>query len=129
MEITVTQEQGRVPIAVLHISGDITGHNYQQFEDRAKEQIEAGVQYLLLDLADVRYISSAGIRVLHYLLSLLPEYRTRPGAPSQEGSGPQKTPNLKLYKPSKRTLQALQLVGFDDFFEIYDDYDEAIASF
>jgi anti-anti-sigma regulatory factor len=120
-----------VPITVLQVSGNLTGSTYRAFEAQARELIEGGTRYLLLDLGDVGYISSAGLRSLHYISSLLPEYR-RPGgdAPQESGSasGP-KSPYLKLLSPSQRALQALQLVGFDDFFEIYYDRQEAVESF
>lgn len=133
MEITVSHEEARVPVTVLHVTGNLTGNTYQQFEDTARDAIKGGAHYVLLDLTDVGYISSAGLRSLQYLLSLLP----RPPAPAQDAEHKkvgaarpiQKSPYLKLFNPSLRALQPLQLVGFDAFFEIYDDYRQAIDSF
>ena len=133
MDISVSYEQARVPVTVFHVDGNLTGNTYQQFEDTVRDAIKGGAHYLLLDLTDVGYISSAGLRSLHYLLSLLP----RPPAPAQDtehkevgAARPiQKSPYLKLVNPSLRALQPLQLVGFDQFFEIYDDYQQAIDSF
>jgi anti-anti-sigma regulatory factor len=127
VEISITQAQGRVPVTVLHPTGDLTGYNYQEFETQARDVIKAGTTHLLLDLTDVGYISSAGLRALHYISSLLPEYRRPAGDASHKA--PRRSPYLKLYNPSKRALQALQLVGFDEFFEVYYDLDEAVASF
>lgn len=133
MEISITQAQGRVPVTVLHTTGDLTGYNYQEFEAQARDVIKAGTTHMLLDLTDVGYISSAGLRALHYISSLLPEYRRSAGEASRQEGGPPKasrrSPYLKLFNPSKRSLQALQLVGFDEFFEVYYDFDEAVASF
>ena len=75
MEIAVSHEQARVPVTVFHVKGNITGNTYQQFEDTVRDAIKGGAQYVLLDLTDVGYISSAGLRSLQYLLSLLPSRR------------------------------------------------------
>ena len=80
MEIAVSQEQARVPVTVFHIKGNITGNTYQQFEETVRDAIKGGAQYVLLDLTDVGYISSAGLRSLQYLISLLP----KPPAPGQD---------------------------------------------
>ena len=131
MEIAITHEQARVPVTVFQVNGNLTGNTYQQFEDMARVEIKGGAHYVLLDLTDVGYISSAGLRSLQYLLSLLP----RPQASTQDAEKKgaarpiQKSPYLKLLNPSLRVLQPLQLVGFDAFFEIYDDYRQAIDSF
>ena len=131
MEIAVSQEQARVPVTVVHIKGNITGNTYQQFEDTVRDAIKGGAQYVLLDLTEVGYISSAGLRSLQYLLSLLPKPPALGQDTEHKGAKHpiQKSPYLKLLNPSLRALQALQLVGFDVFFEIYDDYRQAIESF
>ena len=131
MEIEVTHEQARVPVTVLHVNGNVTGNTYQQFEETARDAIKGGAEYVLIDMTDVGYISSAGLRSLQYILSLLP----KPSASSQDAEHKgakrpiQKSPYLKLLNPSQRVLQPLQLVGFDAFFEMYDNYQQAIASF
>ena len=131
MEIAVSHEQARVPVTVFHIKGNITGNTYQQFEDTVRDAIKGGAHYVLLDLTDVGYISSAGLRSLNYFYSLLSK-GPAPGEQAQEDtakSGIHKSPYLKLHNPSTRALQAIQLVGFDKFFEVYYDYAEALASF
>lgn len=131
MEISVSREQARVPVTVFRVEGNVTGNTYQQFESTIAEEIRNGAHYVLVDLTDVGYISSAGLRSLHYLLSLMP----RPPAPQETDHkvgaerSVQKSPYLKLFNPSQRALQPLQLVGFDRFFEIYDDYRQAMDSF
>ena len=131
MEITVSHEQARVPVTIFHVNGNLTGNTYQQFEEMARDAIKGGVQYVLIDMTDVGYISSAGLRSLQYLLSLLPKPPASGQDAEQKGAKRpiQKSPYLKLLNPSLRVLQPLQLVGFDAFFEIYDNYQQAIASF
>ena len=133
MDIAVTQEQGRVPVAVVRPTGNLTGYTYQEFEERVRDVVNAGAQYLLLDLTDVGYISSAGLRSLNYFYSLLSKGKVPASGSQPEESGTKsaihKSPYLKLLNPSERALQAIQLVGFEKFFEIYYDHAEALASF
>jgi anti-anti-sigma regulatory factor len=37
MEITVTQEQGRVPVTVLHVQGDVNASTADQFQEEAQK--------------------------------------------------------------------------------------------
>ncbi len=42
MEIKVSTENGRVPITVLHVDGDLDVSSYQQFQSTAKKLIDEG---------------------------------------------------------------------------------------
>jgi hypothetical protein len=132
MEIAVSSEQGRVPVTVFRIKGDIDVASYEQLQTTARQAFEAGTRNLLLDLTEVAYISSAGFRALHYIFTLL---RTDSPDESDEAmskglrSGTFKSPHLKLLNPSPVCLQALRTAGFDMFLEIYHDLEVAVASF
>jgi anti-anti-sigma regulatory factor len=130
MNIVISQEEGKVPVTVFRLDGDLTAE--EPLQSRATEAVDAGARYLLLDLSRVPYISSAGLRAIHYLHELL-----RDDAASGEDSqvarrimaGTYKSPHLKLLKPSKNGAKALQVAGYDMFLEIHQNYKEAIASF
>jgi anti-anti-sigma factor len=132
MEITVSQQQGRVPVTVFHIEGDIDVTSYEQLLAKAREAIAAGTRYLLLDLAHVGSISSAGLRALQ---SIFTEFRAGASAADDEAvrrgmrDGTYKSPNLKLLSPSPKVLQVLSMAGFDMFLEIHRDLKKAVASF
>jgi len=132
MEITTSQETGRVPVTVLHIRGDIDSSNYQLLDERAEAVIEGGAQYLLVDLTGVRYMSSAALRSLNQIFHRL---RARSKDTSDEvmyqgiNAGTYKSPYLKLLKPSKTVLEVLKVTGFDMFLEMHDDLKSALASF
>ncbi len=51
MEINVSQEKGKVPVSVIHIKGDLDASSYLELVDTAQKLYNAGVRYLLLDLA------------------------------------------------------------------------------
>ena len=53
MEITVSQQRGRVPVTVFHVKGDINTETYEQFQAQAQQAIQAGTRHLALDLTEV----------------------------------------------------------------------------
>lgn len=132
MEIAVSQEQGRVPVTVFHIQGDLSAATYEQFEKRAQEAIQSGTRNLILDLAGVPYMSSAGLRALHQVYKSL---RGDSAAESDQAvhagiaAGTFRSPHLKLVNTPPRVLQVLKLSGFDMFLEIHKNLKEAVASF
>ena len=132
MDIVVSHEQGRVPVTVFHVKDDIDRASYEQVQTQARQAFEAGTRNLLLDLAEVPYMSSAGIRALHNLFTLL-----RADSPSESdqamrkgmSDGSFKSPHLKLLNPTSRVFEVLKTAGFDMFLEIHRNLKEAVASF
>jgi anti-anti-sigma regulatory factor len=136
MDITVSKEQGRVPVTVLSVAGQLDGQTYQQLIDRAREEYEAGGHNMVLDLGDLTYISSAGLVSLHTIALLL---RGEPMPDLEHGwnqlrsmakakdEGVQK--NLKLLNPRPEVSSVLDMVGFSAFFETFTDRKKAVESF
>lgn len=114
--------QGRVPVAVFQIQGVIDSATYQEFSRRVREQAEAGAEFFLLDLAEVSYMSSAGIRSLNELALLM-----RGKFPHDEKS--QMSKRVKLLSPQERVLDVLKISGVDSVFEIHASLETALASF
>jgi anti-anti-sigma factor len=130
MEIAVSQEQGKVPVTVLRVTGDLNAATYEQFQTEAKKAIDAGTQNLLVDLKGVQYMSSAGMRALNQIFDWL---SSSPGEneaiKKAVATGKVKSPHLKLLNPTPRALEALKTAGFDMFLEIHHDLKHAVASF
>jgi anti-anti-sigma factor len=132
MSINVESMQGRVPVTVLHIKGDIDGNTYEQLQAQANEAYQSGSRHILLDLSEVPYISSAGIRALHYIFNLL---RTDPAKEGEDTirqgvrDGTFKSPHLKLLNPNAGVSRVLGMSGYDMFLEIHQNLKEAINSF
>ena len=132
MEIRVLSAQGRVPICVFHIVGDVDTNSYQQLEARAQQAHSEGTREIVLDLSEVGYVSSAGIRAINQIYQLL-----RTGAPGEsdeaarEGirAGTFTSPHLKLANVNQRVSDALKVTGVDMFLEIYPDVASAVDSF
>lgn len=130
MEIAVTQAQGRVPVTVFRITGPITSN--VELEAQAQAAYDAGARNLLLDLSEVPYIATYGLRALHFIYTLL-----RTSAPDESdaavrkgiGDGTFMSPHLKLLKPTPHAVEALKVAGYDMFLEIHRDYDKALSTF
>jgi anti-anti-sigma factor len=132
-QITVSQQQGRVPVTVLHLQGDVIDANsYGQLEAQVRAVYEAGARNVLLDLSKVKYISSAGLRALHSIFLLL---RGDASAESDQVmkkglmDGTFKSPHLKLLNPSPAVMETLRTMGFDMFLEVHRNLKDAVASF
>jgi len=130
MEIVVSQEQGRVPVTVLHVKGDINTETYDQLQKQAEQALQAGTRYLLLDLTEVPYVSSYGIRAISHVFTLLKD-RSQDKDVVSKGlrDGTFKSPYLKLFNPTPQVLKVLTTAGIDMFLEIHTDRKQAIASF
>ncbi len=130
MKISVSQEQGRVPVTVFHIDGNLTSE--EELQEMARQAYEGGARNILLDLTDVPFMASSGLRALHYIYTLL-----RTDAPEESAgavrkgiaSGTWMSPHLKLLKPNRNVLEVLRTTGYDMFLEILTDRKQAIASF
>ena len=132
MQIDVSQMQGKVPVTVFHINGDLDVNTYESFQAQAEAFIEGGTHNLLLDMTRVNHISSAGMRAVHAIFTRLHDLSTdgnQADVAAGIRAGTFKSPHLKLLKPSQSSLRALQHAGFDMFLDIFDDLDKAIASF
>jgi hypothetical protein len=129
MEITASQATGRFPITIFHLKGDLMDEDTLYSE--VAFAVGNGVRYILLDLSEVPYISSAGLRAIHRVFQLLHENSSENREVMKKGivAGTYSSPYLKLLNPSKNGLKALSLAGYDMFLEIYKDKQKAIASF
>jgi hypothetical protein len=130
--IDVSSLQGRVPITLFYVNGDIDANTYDKLQAKAEEAFSNGTRYLLLDLSSVPYISSAGIRALHNLFNLM-----RSGDPDESEDavhkgvrdGTYRSPHLKLLNPTEGVSRILSMSGYDMVLEVHKDLQEAINSF
>ena len=136
MNISTSQAQGNVPVAVIKLDGQLDGQNYQELITKAQELYNAGAHNFLLDLSDLTYISSAGLVALHSVALLargeaLPDdesgWSTYRALGRSSKAGIQK--HVKLLNPRSEVMNVLDMVGFGNLFEIFTNLDEAINSF
>ena len=132
LSISTEEKQGRVPVTVIHLKGDLDGNTYEQLQKKADEVFQAGARNLILDLSQVPFISSAGIRGLHYVFNLL---RTDSVSESDQAiskglrDGTFKSPHLKLLSPNPNVGSLLKVTGYDMFLEIHYSLNDAVESF
>ena len=136
MEITVSTQQGKVPVTVVQPHGDVDASNYAELVKKVETLHKDGVQDFLIDLSDVSYMSSAGLVALHSIAIML---RGEKAADPQSGwaalksidrsreRGMQK--HAKLLNPQEYVADTFEKAGFTQFFEVFNDLKTAVASF
>ena len=118
LQIGMSREDGGKPVAVLRLNGSLDANTQGQFEDKAKEAIDGGAEYLIIDMSGVEYLGSAGMRAIHAITNIL-----SPEEPGMHSS------RLKVLNPSPAAGKVFKTLGFDSFIEIHENVDEAIAAF
>lgn len=129
MEITVSHGQGRVPVTVLRLNGNLDTSTYEQFEKSARAEIDGGAKDVIVDLTDVPYMSSAGLRALTNIFNLLHSEAEQTALRKSMMAGIAKSPHLKLAGVSKRVMDVLNMSGMDMFLDIRKDHKDALAAF
>jgi anti-sigma B factor antagonist len=110
MEVN-TQNFKRVDLVT--VSGRVDSSNAPQLDEALKNLTNSGRSNLVLDLSQVDYMSSAGLRSL---VSTLRDCKRKGG-------------DVRLATPSPRVSDVLSLAGLDSIFEVYDNTTEAVGSF
>ena len=132
LEITMVDAKGSAPVTVFHMHGRIDTNTYEQLQNKADEAYRNGTRNLLLDLSEVDYVSSAGLRAIHYIYTTL---RDTSLDESDEAiskgirAGTYKSRHLKLLNPSRDVQVVLKAAGFDMYIEIFNNLQKAVASF
>jgi anti-sigma B factor antagonist len=100
---------------LVTLSGQIDSAVAPDFEQQLLDLIEAGKKNLVVNLRDVTFISSPGLKAL-----LAAQIRARKKVPSGEVVISEITPKMK---------EILDLVGLHHLFRFYDSDVEAVGSF
>jgi anti-sigma B factor antagonist len=132
MEITVTHEQARVPVTVLHLKGNFDTSSADLLVQQVEKEMQAGGKDMLVDLTEVPYMSSAGLRAINSVYKMVRGTTTPEGeAAIHKGvaDGSYKAPHLKLLNPNKNVKEVLHMTGYDMFIEIHQHMKEALASY
>jgi anti-sigma B factor antagonist len=106
-------------VDVVGVSGRLTAAEAPDLQERLNQLFNEGRYRILLDFADLEYISSPGLRVL-----IEARKRAREWKLTDFDRGDVRIVNL----PS-RIREVFDLTGFTSLFHIYDDIVEAVGSF
>lgn len=60
MEISITVEQGREPVAIMKLKGEINASNFMEVVDKAREIYKNPARCLIVDLSEVPSIQQYG---------------------------------------------------------------------
>jgi anti-sigma B factor antagonist len=100
---------------LVTVSGQIDSLSAPELEEQLLDMVESGKKNLVVNLRDVTFISSPGLKAL-----LAAQIRTRKKLPPGEVVISEIPPNLK---------EVLDLVGLHHLFKFYDQDVEAVGSF
>jgi anti-anti-sigma regulatory factor len=135
MELHVTTYHGRVVLSVLRLNGRLDATTYTSLIETGKRLFGDGVRKIVLDLAALTYISSAGLMALQAVAALLagstvPDPDAGWDALHQQANAMAETPSahLKLLNPQPQVLKTFERVRFTTLFDIYSTLDDAIAA-
>jgi anti-sigma B factor antagonist len=110
LEIEVrTQDE----VKVVKLRGRMTmGPPLDRFNETMTELLGQGHNKIILDIEEMPAVDSSGIGMLMKHLTT-----------AKQGGGA-----IRLYKPTKFTLQTLKMVGLLNLFSIYEDLGQAVDS-
>lgn len=110
MDITQREEKG---VVIFSLNGRIDNDGATKMEQTLQKASDTAKSKMVLDLSAVQYINSAGLRVLAEFLTI-----------NREKGG-----DLYLAAINSRVKRVFQIVGFDNFFKIYESPTEAVNAF
>lgn len=118
LNITQEQAQARVPVTIFHLQGWLDAQSEEQLLAAAREAYDGGARYLLLDLARVDTLTSAGMRAMQKVYKLF--------TPSNEQF---KVARLKLCNAPPEVYHVLGITGFLQNIPNYETQAAALESF
>jgi anti-sigma B factor antagonist len=106
-----TQDFKRV--AVMSVTGRVDSATAPELESQLRMLVDTGKHHIVLDLKDVEYMSSAGLRAM---VSTLKAVKRVNG-------------DLRLANPSARVEEVLHLAGLTSIFTMFPTQEAAVGSF
>lgn len=100
-------------IMIYTLEGRVDIQGAIDMDTTLQNAVQEGKHKMVLDMSELRYISSAGLRTLADVLTK-----------NKDAGG-----DLKLCALNRKILRVFQIVGFDKFFAIYETVDDAVADY
>ena len=122
MEINVATRNGQVPVTVIYVNSDIDSTTSQDFRSKIDDLISHGARHILVDLSNVAFVSSAGLRALHKDVD----------DDNLRKKHEHKHVQIALSKSCQSLIQSegvFELGGFDTYIETHHDINKAVNSF
>ena len=127
LSITTSQAEGNAEVTVFQLSGTLDAASEDALYEQACQVFDSGTNYLLLDMGNLEFISSAGLRALHNIFKkCTPEGEFEAARKSGE---PYKSPYFKLASAPPNVYSVLNLAGFLHNIPFYPTMEDALNSF
>ena len=110
MNITEREQNG---ITIFVLEGRVDSEGAVDLDLALQAATAESKHKMVLDMSEVRYINSAGLRTLADILSQ-----------NKNANG-----DLKLVNLNSKVQRVFQIIGFDKFFAIYPTVQDALAAF
>jgi anti-sigma B factor antagonist len=110
--VTMAKVLPHADLRVVTLTGRIDAAAAPTVRDRVREAVAAGARHVVIDLADVSFLSSSGLRIL---LLLARELR-------------RKNCDVRLCAARPHVAEVFRLTGFDQIFELYPSREAAVES-
>ncbi len=109
MEVTIRQKDG---VLIAELTGKLDTSTSGSAQDKLVQCVKDGETKIILNLKDLEYVSSAGLRVILVISKLL-----------QSNKG-----EFRLCSPNEIVEEVLQISGFNSLLRIFDTEQDAIDS-
>jgi hypothetical protein len=139
MKFGVDRAEGRVPVTILRLEGDLDASNFETLIDEGRRLYAEGTTDLLLDLRQVPFMGSSGLVALHSIALLLNGGQAddvNAGWESLHAVGRSveagMQPHLKVLvspEPGTPLQRVMDRTGMNRFIEVLSDEQQAIDSF
>ena len=135
---TIDQAYSPEPVTVMRLEGELDGSSFESLVEEIQRLYDNGMRNLLLDLAQLTFVSSAGLIGLHRTALIM---RGEVLEEAEEGWGAfhaasfemdssgEKEKHFKLLNPQPLVRKVLDTTGFSNVMPIFADEKAAVASF
>ncbi|MBK9924689.1 MAG: STAS domain-containing protein [Anaerolineales bacterium] len=117
-EISSEQRQVKVPVTVLHIHGWLDGQSEDRLLEAARDVYESGTRFLLIDMKELKTLTSAGMRALQKVYRMY--------TPKEDRF---KDPYVRVCQAPPQIYDILGITGFLQNIPVHKDIDSALEAF
>jgi anti-anti-sigma factor len=99
-------------VSIIAVDGRVDSAGAVVLNDALHRVVDDNNFKIILEMSNIRYLNSAGLRTMADILTH-----------SRENGG-----NLHLVAPNDKIRRVLAIIGFDNFFKIFDDIESALEA-
>ena len=107
--VYVEQKNG---VSIFNLQGRIDASNSNQIHEKIMDEIESGANDIVINFAEVSYISSAGLRILVYTSKTMKK----------------KSGTLSICAMSKNIEKIFQISGLMGLFDVHSNLETSLTS-